>query len=126
MWARYGIAATAGFMAALLLVAAVLGVRSLVGGLSDEAATVSAPTGPAMNDESAIAACREVVAGALKNPDSATFDDEVAEQSDNEISWEVTGTVRATNGFGGVVPTSFVCYATWQGDHFEADADLLD
>lgn len=126
MWARYGIAAIAGFVVALFLVAAVLGVRSVFDGVGDEVATADVSAAPAMDDESAIAACREVVADALKNPDSATFDDETAEQSSNEISWEVTGTVRATNGFGGVVPTEFVCYATWQGDHFNAEADLLD
>lgn len=127
-WLRYGIAAGAGFALALALVAAVVSVRALVGSGATVAESAPSETVAQVTEDSedaAIAACREDVADQLKNPDSADFEDEEATQGMNSISWTVKGTVYATNGFGGVVPTSFDCYATWQGDHFTGNAELL-
>lgn len=126
-WMRYGIAASAGFAFALVLVAAVVGVRALVATDDTVIAEPQAETAAQITEDSedaAFAACREDVASQLKNPDSADFEDEEAIQGTNSISWTVTGTVYATNGFGGVVPTDFSCYATWQGDHFTGSAEL--
>jgi riboflavin synthase alpha subunit len=72
---------------------------------------------------SAIAACHTVLEGQLRDPDSAKFSDETATMVAHYSSgatWEVAGTVRATNGFGGYVVNQYSCnslYSSTDGSY---------
>lgn len=52
--------------------------------------------------------CHDSVQAKLKDPESANFSGTYAQQDENEF-WNVSGTVRATNSFGAVVPSTFTC-----------------
>lgn len=63
---------------------------------------------PEPSSDMAMYHCREMVKEQLKDPDSAKFADEsVTGYGD----YKVTGTVRATNSFGGVATHDYTCTA---------------
>lgn len=68
--------------------------------------------------------CHSAVSGHLKDPDSASYQGERIERvSDSE--WTMTGTVHATNSFGGIVPTEFTCTAVKSSDESVSSSALL-
>lgn len=54
--------------------------------------------------------CREMVKEKLRDPSSAKFSDETVT---GHGEYEIAGTVRATNGFGGTVAHEYECDAVW-------------
>ena len=74
-------------------------------------------------DSSAYMAGQEFVKRNLKNPAAATFDrlnsDECFHYQRSDGQFEVGGTVRSTNSFGGIVPTRWKCVVKHNGGgHF--------
>lgn len=53
--------------------------------------------------------CQDTVKSRLNDPEVARFSETRAEMDDNDLYWEVVGTVRSTNAFGAVVPATFAC-----------------
>lgn len=68
-------------------------------------------------------ACESYIKPTLKNPESADFDTSnafVTLQENNRIN--VTLTVRATNSFNAIVPTTFNCSVINQNDSFTVES----
>lgn len=63
--------------------------------------------------------CKQSVEKQLKDPDSAKYSElttVVTDSSPPVFGYVVTGTVRATNSFGGVAAHTFSCDATYDSD----------
>lgn len=100
------------------LIAAVLAVALLIGMYSCSHPTLGSSAGAQQS-------CRDAVRAHLKNPKSADFAGEHAvEQGQN--NWHVTGTVYATNSFGGTVPTAYTCDVTWYDGDYSPHVRLTD
>lgn len=81
---------------------------------------------PKGDSAGATQACRDAIRMQLKNPASASFANERAEET-SERSWKVTGIVRADNSFGGTVPTPYTCNAAWNDkDDYYTKAQLME
>lgn len=67
---------------------------------------------------SARSTCEKAIEQQLKDPSSAEYSDvdiAVTDGAAPDFAYEVTGTVRAENSFGGMAVHSFVCNATYTG-----------
>lgn len=69
--------------------------------------------GPVDRSPAAVRFCHQSVKAKLTDPASARFENRVM-LSDDSV-YTVASTVRSKNGFGGVVPSYFVCKAKWEG-----------
>jgi len=67
------------------------------------------------SQNSALNSCESYIKARLKNPDSADFDDANAKvYTNNQDNLTIFITVRATNSFNAIVPTSYSCSVSKQ------------
>jgi len=96
----------------VVLVGGCFAVGALAGGGGDRADTAQDLS------YSARSTCETAVEQQLKDPGSAEYSDvdiAVTDGAAPDFAYEVTGTVRAENSFGGMAVHSFVCNATYTG-----------
>lgn len=76
---------------------------------------------PNLENNMALAVCEKYIETILKNPDSANFDESTAvvETKDDGIT-SVIITVRATNSFNAIIPSTFVCHAKNHNGNWQA------
>lgn len=72
---------------------------------------------PVDRSPAAVRFCQQKIKTQLKDPASAKFENHV-QMSDDSV-YTIASTVRAKNGFGGVVPAYFVCQAKWDDTRSE-------
>lgn len=105
----------------IALVVLVFAITTIKGCVSEGGGGVSAETARAQ----AQVACRDAVRRLMKDPGSAKFDNETVRITGSSApiySYDVTGTVRGTNSFGGTAVHEFVCDATYSVTSGEAEA----
>ena len=87
----------------------------------------SSPTG---EEWAVLDTCHQAIEKSLKDPDSATYSDEVATMDiahDNGAKWTASGTVRGTNSFGGVAAHTYTCTVdyTQDGEEYVASTQIV-
>ena len=87
--------------------------------------SVSSPSGPSVYLAENI--CETAITQQLKDPNSADFLDDRVITNTGTGKWNMTGTVVATNSFGGPARVTYVCDAwTTDNDLYEARAKLSE
>jgi hypothetical protein len=75
--------------------------------------------------DDAVEICQQNIAKQLKAPATAVFGKASATKTDEDKTWEVTGSVDAQNGFGALIRASWSCKAQHvDGDRWHVDATL--
>lgn len=87
----------------------------------------SSPTG---EEWAVLDTCHQAIEKSLKDPDSATYSEEVATMDtahDNGAKWTASGTVRGTNSFGGVAAHTYTCTVNYLQDdeQYVASAQIV-